>query len=69
MQVEKFRENNEKGNDGFSLGLSKIENFRQQRDVLARKFDIAKFSLEDSERRAKKALDMHQDAGLDLSLV
>jgi hypothetical protein len=39
---------------------------KEEKEALARKYEFAKFRLEDSEMRAKKAKDMYQDATTDL---
>jgi hypothetical protein len=48
------------------LGLKKLEDLRCKRETMARKLEFSKFNLEDSERRAKKAKDLLEDAGLEM---
>jgi hypothetical protein len=43
-----------------------VEELKEEREALARKYEFAKFRLEDSEIRAKKAKDLYQDAATDL---
>jgi hypothetical protein len=66
LQVQNFRDNLDEGNDGFALGLKKLEELRGKRETMARKLEFSKFSLEDSERQAKKAEDLLEDAGLEM---
>jgi peptidoglycan hydrolase CwlO-like protein len=56
----------DKENDGFSLGLTKLGKFRFEQDVLIRKLDFANFSLEYTLRKARKAQDQYEDAGMNL---
>jgi hypothetical protein len=66
VQIQHFRDTLDEGNDGFSLGLTKLGKFRSEQDVLARKLDFANFSLEDTLRKARKAQDQYKDARTDL---
>lgn len=53
-------------NEGFSLGLNRLHKLKLEREVFAKKLEFANFSLDDSKRRAQKAQDLYQDAGLDM---
>ena len=52
MQIQEFRDNLDEENDGFTLGLQRLEELRFDRNVFSRKLEFAKFSFEDAERKA-----------------
>ena len=64
MQIHKSRDLLDEGNDGFELGLTCLEELWSARDVLSRKLEFSKYSFEDAERKAKRAEDLYEDAGL-----
>jgi chromosome segregation ATPase len=66
LQVQNLRENLDKGNDAFGSSLKRVEELKEEKEALARKYEFAKFRLEDSEIRAKKAKDLYQDTATDL---
>lgn len=66
MQIQDFKDNHNEGNEGFGLGLKRLEELRSDRDVLSRKLEFAKFSFEDAERKAKRAQDLYEDVGYNM---
>ena len=48
------------------MGLNRLQELKREREALVRKLEFANFSLDDSKRRAQKARDLYQDAGLDM---
>jgi hypothetical protein len=67
VQIQKLRDNLNKGNDDFTSGLERIEGLKSERDVLVRNVEFARFSLEESYRRAKKAEALYENAGNNMS--
>jgi hypothetical protein len=63
VQIQKLRDNLDEGNDDFTLGLERLEGLKVERDVLLRNVEFARFNLEESHRRAKKAEDLYENAG------
>jgi hypothetical protein len=66
MQVQGYMDRLDKENDGFTLGLKKLDELNCDRDVLACKLDFATFGFEDAAKKAKKAQDLYEDVRLDL---
>lgn len=46
--------------------MKRLEGLRSERDSLVRKLEFAKLTLQESERRAKKAEDLYEEASLDM---
>jgi hypothetical protein len=65
-QVQGYRDRLDEGNDGFTLGLKKLDELKCDRDVLARKVDFATFGADDAARKAKKAEALYEDVCLEL---
>lgn len=63
MKIQEFRDKLDEGNDGFALQFQRLEELGRDRDALSRKLEFAKFSLEDAERKAKRAQDLYENAG------
>jgi hypothetical protein len=66
MQVQGYRDRLDEGNDGFTLGLKKLDELKCDRDVLQRKLDFATFGSDNAARKAKKAQDLYEAVCLDL---
>jgi hypothetical protein len=56
----------DEGNDGFRIGLRRLQELVTEQEVLQKKLEFARLNLEDTERRAKKARDLFEDAGLEM---
>jgi hypothetical protein len=67
VQIQKLRDNLDEGNDDFTSGLERLEGLKSERDVLVRNVEFARFSLEESHRRAKKAEALYENAGNNMS--
>jgi hypothetical protein len=48
------------------LSIKRLEELQVDKKALAKKFEFANYSVQDYERKAQKARDLYQDAGLDL---
>jgi hypothetical protein len=67
VQIQKLRDNLDEGNDDFTSGLERLEGLKTERDVLVRNIEFARFSLEESHRRTKKAEALYENAGNNMS--
>jgi hypothetical protein len=47
----------DEGNDSFGIGLRRLQELAIEREVLQKKLEFSRFSLEDAEKRAKRAKD------------
>jgi hypothetical protein len=56
----------DEGKDGFGIGLQRLQELATKREGLHKKLEFARLSLDDAERRAKKAMDLFEDAGLEM---
>ena len=64
--MQSYRDKLDEGNEGFLLGLKRLQELKLEREAFMRKLEFANFSLDDSKRKAQKAQDLYQDAGLDM---
>ena len=66
MKVQGYRDRLDEGNDGFALGLKKLDELKCDRDVLACKLDFTIFGADDAARKSKKAQALYEDVCLEL---
>jgi hypothetical protein len=64
--VQQFKDSLDEGNDDFGIALDLLQQLGTEREGLLKKLEFAKFSLEDCDRRALKAIDLYEDAELDM---